>query len=84
MSVIGTGLAYRRQAEGLAQKAGELEDKRDAENQMIKAADKAQQGNLTGMGAAMGWMAGAKAASVGGPMGMLIGAGIGFLAGEIL
>lgn len=84
MSVIGTGLSYRNQAESMLSAASDLEKRREAEGQQIEAAQQSQQASLTGLGAGIGWMAGAKAGSVGGPAGMLIGAGIGYLAGEFL
>lgn len=83
-NVVGTGLEYRRQAEISADKASQLETSRNQQNMQIEAAKKSQQGGLAGMGAAVGWAAGAQAGSVGGPWGALIGAGLGYLAGEFL
>jgi phage tail tape-measure protein len=76
MSVIGTGLAYRQQAEQLATQADQLSLERKQQNEMIKQADTQQKLGLAGMGAALGM--------AGGPVGMAVGAGIGYLVGEFL
>lgn len=73
--LIGTGLSYRQQAEALASKSDELGLRRKQENEMKKQADIQQKASLTTTGAMVG--------SKFGPWGALIGAGVGYLAGEL-
>lgn len=81
---------YRQQAKGLLDASSQMETRRDEQNQMIKQANQAEKAQMAGMGAGIGFMAGAGAtgsfATLGaaaGPVGMLIGAGVGLLASEL-
>lgn len=80
-------IGLKRQMEGEAiQGLGDLANQqRQAKmhEDRMKEAEKAQQMQAVGTGAAVGMMAGAQAGSVGGPMGAAIGAGIGFLASSL-
>lgn len=83
MSLIGTGEAYKQQAQATFGSLSSMEQSRNETNKKIKMADKAQQMQMAGMGAGIGAMAamGAKTGTFAGPWGTLIGAGIGAAAG---
>lgn len=66
----------------LSKVASEQEANKRLEDQMDQAKS-AQKMNSAMMGAGAGWMIGAKIGSVGGPMGMAIGAVGGFLLGDL-
>lgn len=68
--------------QGLGDLAGQQRQNERIEDQM-DAADHQQQMLAIGMGAGLGAMAGAQMSAIGGPMGMLIGAGVGYLASEL-
>ena len=75
--LIGTGTTYRQQAEALASRSDDLSQRRKEENEMIDQADKQQKISLTTTGAMVG-------TEISPGWGTLIGAGIGYLAGELL
>lgn len=77
--LIGLGQTYRQQATALASQSDELKFRREQENQMMENAKKQRQAGLVATGAVVG----AEAGSGAGPWGAIIGAGIGFLAGEL-
>lgn len=94
--LLNTGTSYENQAlSGFVRRSAE-QSQMDSENRKIKAAEKAQKASirstLVGSGAAIGLMAGMSAGEggaamlgleLGGPAGLLVGAGIGFLASEL-
>lgn len=75
--LVGTGRAYLDQANSLASTAAGLETRRMEEKKMAKAADQAKTGQLAGMGAGIGMMAG-------GPIGAVAGAAIGYMVGSFV
>lgn len=75
--LIGTGLQYRQQAEALASKSDELNFNRNQENKRMKAAKVQSEASLGATGAVVGLEA------TGSPWGALIGAGVGYLAGNL-
>ena len=78
-SVLDVAATTRKQAmQGMADVADQ-EVQREAANEQLKSAQKAQTMSNIGTGAGLGYMVGA-GASVGGPWGAAIGAGIGLVA----
>lgn len=73
--LIGLGDNYREQSESLAGAAANTEAERNYQNKQIKAAQMQKIGSAVGMGAAIGMS--------GGPVGALVGTGIGYAVGRI-
>jgi len=82
--IIGMGRQNATMAREGMGRASNLEKNRISYNKQQSAADDAAQASNTAMGATAGWMIGAKAGSVGGPLGMAIGALSGYLLSEWL
>ena len=79
-SILDVASTTRQQALQGMEDVANQEQQREAANQQLKQAQKAQTMSNIGVGAGVGAMAGMKAGSVGGPMGAAIGAGIGLVA----
>lgn len=81
--LLGVGALQKKQAlQGLTQAAG-LEAQQDIANQQLIQQQKAAAAQLTGTTTAVGAYAGAKAGSIFGLPGAVVGAAIGFLAGRL-
>lgn len=74
--LIGVGQQYKNQAKQGLQQASSLEQGREIAGDNIKQAEKGMRMSAVGTGAGIGMMAG-------GPVGALIGAGVGLLASEL-
>jgi hypothetical protein len=70
--LVGTGLAYKQQSRELFKGAADMEQEREQTNDAIKQNKRATTASLAGTAAGIGFAAG-------GPVGALIGAGIGLL-----
>jgi hypothetical protein len=81
--MISTGTEYKNQAlSGFIRESAQEEemDRANKEHEANKKVQKVQQQTTTAMaGATVGWMVGAEMGTWGGPIGMVVGAGLGYL-----
>lgn len=83
-SLANMGQEQLSQATKVLSEASNEESKRNAENQMLKAQEKAGKRQLgSTLGAMGGYALGAEAGSIGGPWGALIGGALGYVAGGL-
>lgn len=90
MALVGTGRALRDMSLRAVDDVAQIESARKQERQMVKQADRQMKGSLAGTGAAIGLSAGLGSAAMGaqfgaaaGPIGLVGGAAIGYLAGSL-
>lgn len=83
-SLASMGQEQQQQATAELKRSADEESKRNAENKMLEAQDKAGKKQLGAtLGSAAGFYAGAQAGSSFGPWGALIGGAVGYLAGDL-
>ena len=83
-SLANMGSEQLQQATKVLSEASNQESKRNAENEMLKAQEKAGKRQLgSTLGATAGFAIGAEYGSAGGPWGALIGGALGYVAGGL-
>ena len=83
-SLATMGQQQKQEAVKMLGAAADEESRRNAENKMLEAQEKAGKRQLgSTLGAAAGFYAGAQAGSSFGPYGAIIGGAVGYLAGDL-
>ena len=78
------GQAWKSEAQSGLRDSAQLQQQRDMRNKQLVEAKKQQEMSSMGTGATTGAMIGAEYGSAGGPWGVVIGAGVGLIAGWAL